>query len=464
MTALPRTIAGAALALRAGTVTSVELLSAATAQADRLDDKIGVYLHRRDGARRDAERADADFERGVDRGPLQGIPIGVKDVVATADEPTTAQSLVLDPAWGAGVDAPVVARLRAAGAVITGKTTTMEFAAGCPDPEKPFPVPRNPWDPARWAGGSSSGSASGVATRCFLGAVGTDTLGSVRGPAAFSGVSGIKPTFGRVPKSMVVPLSWSLDHVGPLAPSAHDCAVLLQVMAGHDPSDPRSCDVPVPDYASALDGVVDGLRIGVERDHHTRVAGADPSAVARFEAAVEVLETAGAKTVDVSLPLLDELKAACAVVALCEALTYHRRDLQRRWLDYGADTRFLLGAGALFSGADLVQAHRVIETARRHVGDVLASVDALVMPTAATGAPAVDGLSFPVLMSLPIFTGIWDGLGHPVMSVPVGFTDDGLPVGMQIASARWDEATVLRVGDAYQRATDWHLQLPPMAR
>ena len=458
----PETIADAAARLRAGAVTSVELTRAAMARADAVDKDLGVYLHRRDDdALADAERADADFADGVDRGPLQGIPLGVKDVVATRDEPTTAQSLVLDPSWGHGVDAPVVARLRAAGAVLTGKTTTMEFAAGCPDAEKPFPVPRNPWDPEKWAGGSSSGTASGVATGCFLGGVGTDTLGSVRGPAAFCGVSGIKPTFGRVPKSGVVPLAWSFDHVGPLARSARDCALLLQVMAGHDAHDPTSVDAPVPDYTAALDGSVDGLRVGVERDHHTRLDGVDPASVERFEAAVAVLEATGATTTEVSIPDFDALKTASAVVALSEAFTYHRRNLQERWTDYGRDTRLILGAGALFSAADLRQAQRVIATARRRVDALLESVDVIVTPTAGTGAPFVDGLAFPILLSLPIFTVVWDGLGHPALTVPMGFTDAGLPLGLQIVGRHWDEATVLRVGDAYQRDTDWHLRVAP---
>ena len=226
MSDVPDTLAGAAAALRAGTVSSVELTLASIERADRFDEQLGTYVCRADGpALEAAKQADAELEAGRDRGPLHGIPVGIKDIVATAGLPTTAQSLVLDRRWGERGDAVVVARLRAAGAVITGKTTTMEFAIGLPDPTKPFPLPRNPWAPDRWAGGSSSGTANGVAAGIFWAGIGTDTGGSIRMPSALCGITGLKPTFGRVPKSGVVPLSWSFDHVGPMARTARDCAL-----------------------------------------------------------------------------------------------------------------------------------------------------------------------------------------------------------------------------------------------
>src|SRR5882757_9881193 len=244
MSELPLTLTEAAAALRAGTTTSRRLDELALATADA---------------------ADAELAAGVDRGPLQGIPFGVKDILAMAEGPTTAQSDVLDPAWGAGRDAPVVARLKAAGAVLTGKTSTMEFAIGMPDGSKDFPVPRNPWNPATWPGGSSSGTGAGVAAGMFYAGLGTDTGGSIRIPAAFCGITGLMPTFGRVPKSGCVPLGYSLDHIGPMARSAEDCALMLQAMVGHDASDVTSLDVPVPDYLAALTGDLTGVRIGVDR-------------------------------------------------------------------------------------------------------------------------------------------------------------------------------------------------------
>jgi aspartyl-tRNA(Asn)/glutamyl-tRNA(Gln) amidotransferase subunit A len=460
----PLTISDAAAQLRSGTVTSVELTRFAIAQADRVDERLGVYTHRRDeDALADAARADEDFAQGIDHGPLQGIPLGLKDVFATKDAPTTAQSTAFDATWTEGVDAPVVARLRAAGAVFTGKNTTMEFVTGCPDPDKPFPVPRNPWDSSKWAGGSSSGTASGIATGCFLGGVGTDTAGSCRNPAAMCGVSGLKPTYGRVPKSQSVPLSWSFDHVGPLARTARDLALMLQTMAGYDDSDPRCADVPVADYTTALDGSLEGLRIGVEREHHTRVPGVDPTAVARFEAAVDVLEAGGAKVTEISIPFVDEVRSATAVAYFSEAFTYHRKNLRRRWLDYGKDARLILGSAALYTAADHVQAGRVIAAARRKADEMLASVDLIVTPTVGAGAPDVDGLSFLTLFTLPIFTPIWNALRNPVVNVPIGFTEIGLPLGMQVIGRHWDESTVLRAADAYQQRTDWHLRTPPIA-
>jgi aspartyl-tRNA(Asn)/glutamyl-tRNA(Gln) amidotransferase subunit A len=210
MSEIPLSITEAAAKLRDGSLTSVELTSAVLARADAYDGEVGSYLARFDEqALAAAATADSDLAKGVDRGPLQGIPLGVKDIIAAADGPTTANSLVLDPAWGAGKDAPVVSRLKSAGAVITGKLTTMEFAIGSPDPTKPFPLPRNPWDTKTWPGGSSSGTGSGVAAGFILGGLGTDTGGSIRIPAAFCGVSGLMPTFGRVPKSGCTPLGYS---------------------------------------------------------------------------------------------------------------------------------------------------------------------------------------------------------------------------------------------------------------
>jgi aspartyl-tRNA(Asn)/glutamyl-tRNA(Gln) amidotransferase subunit A len=360
------------------------------------------------------------------------------------------------------VDATAVARLRQAGAIVMGKTTTMEFAAGCPDPTKPFPIPRNPWNQDRWAGGSSSGTASGVASGCFLGGVGSDTLGSIRGPAAFCGITGIKPTFGRVSATHSVPLVPSFDHVGPLARTARDCALLLQAMAGHDPQDPHSVAQPVPDFSAALDGDITGLRIGVERAHHLEAPGIDPSAVVVFEDAIRVLEKAGAVVTEVAVSRYDDLKNACIVVALREAFVTQRENLRRSWADYGRETRLLLAAGALFTEADAEHAHRVIERCRREVDLILGDVDLLAMPTMGVGALPLEGLSFLTLMMAPAFTQVWDGLRHPVASVPIGFTDDGMPLGMQLAGRFWDESTVLRAADAYQQHTDWHTRLPPL--
>jgi aspartyl-tRNA(Asn)/glutamyl-tRNA(Gln) amidotransferase subunit A len=464
MTDLPLTITDAAVALRAGTLSSVELTQTMFARADRLDATLGVYLKRMDeSALQEATQADADFAAGVDRGPLQGIPLGIKDIIATDNAPTTAQSLVLDPAWGDQGDAPVVARLRAAGAVITGKTSTMEFATGLPDPAKPFPMPRNPWNTDHWPGGSSSGTGAGVAAGLFLGGLGTDTGGSIRGPAAYCAISGLKPTFGRVPKSGCVPLGFSLDHIGPMARSARDCAAMLQVLAGYDASDPTCKNVPVPDYLVTMLGEVTGMKIAVEREHHTRVAGILPEAVDVFERAVSVLEDAGASIVEVTIPHYDEITFAGRVCSRCEGAAYHLVDMQNRWSDYGIHTRDAVASAVMYSAADVVQAQRVRQYGKAVLRELMRPFDVLITLSRGTGAPTVDGLTFESYAKSPSFTSIWNALGLPALCIPMGFTSTGLPLSLQIVGKPFDEATVLRVGDAFQQLTDWHLRVPPIA-
>lgn len=458
----PLTLTDAAAALRAGTVTSVGLYEQTRRRADALDEELGVYLHRFDGQAREwAERADADFAAGVDRGPLQGIPVGVKDLLAMAEGPTTAQSLVLDPEWGANRDAIVVERLKEAGAVITGKLTAAEFGLGFPDAEKPFPTPRNPWDPERYAGGSSSGSGSGVAAGMILAALGTDAGGSIRIPAIFCGVSGLMPTFGRVPTAGSVPLGYSLDHIGPLARSARDCGAFLDVIAGDDRRDPYAVDLPAPDLLADADGSLTGVRIGVDRVNHFR-EGDDPAVAPAFDAALDVLRGLGAAVVEIEIPLYAETVIATSVTASCEALAYHMPDLRERWDDYFAGTRLLLGSGVLYSGADYVQAQRVRRAAQRGLAELLNDVDLIATPGATQGAISLEALAeggAGALLSA-VHTVYWDGVGNPALVVPMGFTADRLPLSLQLAARPFDEALLVRAGDAYQAVTDWHLQVP----
>jgi aspartyl-tRNA(Asn)/glutamyl-tRNA(Gln) amidotransferase subunit A len=463
---LPPSITEAADALRRGTVTAVELTEAALARADALDGELGVYLARFDErALASAARADADLAAGVDRGPLQGIPLGIKDIIAAAEGPTTAQSLVLDRAWGQGRDAPVVSRLRAAGAVITGKVSTMEFACGVPDTTKPFPLPRNPWDTSTWPGGSSSGTGVGVAAGMFLGGLGTDTGGSIRFPAACCGVSGLKPTYGRVPKSGCVPLGYTLDHIGPLARSAADCALILQAIAGYDPSDPTCVDIPVPDFSARQSGSLAGVSIGVDRVNHLP-RGADPALAGTLDDAVAALGGLGASIVEVALPFYREMVLVNLITTAAEAYAYHRNDLQQRWGDFFAGTRAMVIGGVLVDAADYVQAQRLRRVAQQALARLLKEVDVVIMPTAATGAFSYEAilgrpLDLPALFE-NMFTPYWDSQGNPVLAVPIGFTDGRLPLSMQIAGRPFEEALVVAVGDAYQQRTDWHLQLPPM--
>jgi aspartyl-tRNA(Asn)/glutamyl-tRNA(Gln) amidotransferase subunit A len=465
MTAIPLTVTEAAEQLRNGQVTSVELTTEMLARADTIDPKTGTYVARFDEyALAQAEAADKDFSNGIDHGPYQGIPIGIKDILAQKEGPTTANSLVLDRAWGEGKDAPVVARLKAAGAVITGKLTTMEFACGVADPTKPFPVPKNPWDLDTWPGGSSSGTGNGIAAGLFYAGIGTDTGGSIRIPAAFCGTSGLMPTFGRVPKSGCVPLGYSLDHIGPLARSARDCAAMLGIIAGYDPSDESCVNRPVDDYLDALTGDLHGMRIGVERAHHFP-DNADPALVGCFDKSIDALAKLGAEIVEVTLPYYDQTVAAAMVTSTCEALAYHMGDARTRWEDYFAATRQMLGYGAMSSAADFVQAQRVRRVVQGQVQTVFADVDVVVSPTAAIGAPTTESMTADGIFKLMglMFTTYWDATGNPALVVPMGFSEAGLPLSLQIAGRPFEEATILKVGDAFQSMTDWHLQLPPLA-
>ncbi|HWE70894.1 MAG TPA: amidase [Acidimicrobiales bacterium] len=464
---VPLSITEAAASLTDGSLTSTELTEAVLARADAYDSALGTFLVRfNDQAMEAAAHADKEMAKGVHRGPLHGIPLGIKDIIAAAEGPTTANSLVLDPAWAAGKDAPVVARLRSAGAVITGKVTTMEFACGSPDPTKPFPLPRNPWNTETWPGGSSSGTGSGVAAGFFLGGLGTDTGGSIRIPAAFCGITGLMPTFGRVPKSGCAPLGYSLDHIGPMARSAADCAAMLQVLAGYHASDPDCANLPVPDYSVGLGlDSLEGVRIGLDRVHHFPEGG-DPAVAPCFDAAVAVLEGLGATVVEVELPYFAEMLAADMVTMGAEALAYHLPDMRTRWEDYFMGTRRMVATGALISGADFVQAQRVRRVALQALGELFETVDIVATPTASKGATPYLDMEGGILDISEVFqyvhTPYWDSVGNPALVMPMGFTDDGLPLSLQLASPHFEEASLLTVGHAFQKVTDWHRQVPTM--
>jgi len=457
------TIADALEALRENKTTATELLQSAHAVADELDSELGIYLSRFDEqAMAAAAEADRIYAAGEPAGPLLGIPLGIKDIISTVEGETTAQSLVLDRAWGEGIgDAVVTARLRAAGGLITGKLTTMEYATGVPDPTKPFPVPRNPWNTEYWTGGSSSGTGNGVATGAVLGGLGTDTGGSIRIPAAFCGISGIKATFGRVPKSGCVPLGYSLDNIGPMARSARDCAIMLNVLAGYDASDACAVDEPVDDYVAGLSGDLSGTRIGLDR-----LTGAwserDPAIDAALDAVVEALTGLGATVVDVSLPLWSELSAATRITSRSEAFAYHAPDLQSRWSDYFAATRQGVGTAVAYSGADYVQAQRVRRVGQKAVAGLFETVDLVITPTSSVAGWTIDSLSTMAERFGAMHTGYWNAVGNPALVVPMGFNEIGLPLSVQIVGKPFDEVAVLRAGDAYQRVTDWHLAVPPV--
>lgn len=444
----PTTLATAAAAIRAGDTTSRALVQEALTVAERDDPTLGVFLARFDEtALAAADRADTDVAAGRPLGPLHGVPIGVKDLLATREAPITAQSLVVDPGWGAE-DAAVISQLRDTGAVIIGKTSMMELAYGTHDPAHPFPIPGNPWRPEAWPGGSSSGSAAGIAAGMMLGSVGTDTGGSIRVPAAMCGITGIKPTHGLVPVEGCLPLSWTQDHVGPLAATAEDCRILLRAMTGRSMPAPSGHDLT-------------GVRIGVDRLERITQGGQDPSVAPLLDDALAVLVERGARLVDVELPLYREVTDAGFLSVSAERMAYHRENLPHGWHDYGRNARLGMARAAHYSAADYVQAQRVRELGRRKVAELFADVDVIAGPMCSATTPLRTELdSFMGGWKQLVHAPYWDALGHPAMSVPMGFDTAGMPMGMQLIGPPFGDPALLHVAEAFQARTNWHRRRP----
>ncbi len=463
MGVLPRNIVEAGQQLRSGQLTCAELTEGLLARAEANQESLGAFVTiAREPALAAARALDAELANGVDRGPLHGIPIGVKDIIATLDAPTTANSRVLDRAWGDGIDAGVMVRLREAGAIMLGKLVLNEYAIGFPDPATGFPIPRNPWDTARFPGGSSSGTGVAVAAGLVLAGLGTDTGGSIRGPSSFCGISGIKQTFGLVSKAGCVPLGYSLDNIGPMAHTVRDCALMLQVMAGYDPHDECSVDLPVKDMLSGLDGSLAGLKLGVPRQYFFDVPELDPEVKATVLEAIREMEAAGATVVDVDIPHAALARNAQRVIMFAEAYAYHEPDLQSKPELYGKYTRQQIRQGSMYTAPDFVQANRVraLIKAEALASLVDADVDALITPTMIGTAPTYEGYDFESQLKVPTFMGIWNLTGMPALSVNCGFSSNNLPIGMQIVGKPFDEPTVFKIGDAYQQLTNWHEAVP----
>ena len=416
-----------------------------------------------------ARAAEADLMAGKITGPLHGVPWAPKDLYSTKGIRTTGGSKILAESVPSK-DATVVSRLSQAGAVVLGKLNMHEFAYGPEGLNAHYGDARNPWDGSahRIAGGSSSGSGVAVAARLAPGSLGSDTGGSIRIPASLCGITGLKPTYGRVSRAGVLPLSWSMDHVGPMARTARDCALILGAIAGYDPDDPTTSVLPVPDYAAALGGEVKGLRVGLLRAHFTDVA--TPEVRAAVEVAARRLEQAGAVVDEVNLTQIDHVAAASSAIVASEAVAYHAGWMRTRAQDYQPDVRERLRIGAFVSGAHYVRAQQVRALVRREVDEALAKRDVLLAPATPIAAPVLgerdatlgDGPS-DVRSALIRLTRPINFSGHPACAAPCGFTAGGLPIGLQIVGRPFDEATVLRVIDAYQRLTDWHTRRPAVA-
>ena len=451
-------------------VSPLEVVRAYLDRVTALDGKLKSFITVcGDAALEAARAAEAELVAGRAVGPLHGVPYGPKDLYNTRGVRTTGGSKILADFVPAD-DATVVSRLRAAGAIVLGKLNMHEFAYGPEGLNAHYGDAVNPWDRGahRIAGGSSSGSAVAVAAALCPGALGSDTGGSIRIPAALCGISGIKPTYGRVSRAGVLPLAWSMDHVGPMTRTAADCALVLRAMAGYDPGDPTTSVLPVPDYNAALTGEIKGLRVGLLRPFF--IDGSAPDVVAAVESAARALEGLGAIVDEVRLESVWHVAAASFAIVASEALAYHAEWMRTRSADYQPDVRERLKMGAFVTGVQYVRAQQVRASVRAEVDGALARRDVLLAPTAPLAAPVlgqtealIGGTKTDVRSALIRLTRPFNFSGHPACSLPCGFTADGLPIGMQFVGRPFDEATVFRVADAYQRATDWHRRRPPLA-
>ncbi len=436
----------------------VEVARALLARIEKLDPALHAFVTLTpDRALADARAAEDALRRGDER-PLLGIPVGHKDIYLTKGIRTTGGSALFAD-WVPDSDSTVGRRWQDAGTVLLGKLITHEFAFGLQFPGHRFQPARNPWNLEHIPGGSSSGSGAALAAGLLHGATGSDTGGSIRGPAAFCGITGLKPTYGRVSRAGVMTLSWTLDHTGPMARTVEDCTYLLQAIAGHDAADPASSTRPVDDYVGALDGNVRGLRIGVPRNYFFE--DADTDNVRAFEDALGTLRKLGADVRDLQIPAFN-LSRSFMLIMLSEAFAYHEQDLRLHLELYGEMLRERLLTGALVTGPEYVQAQRVRMQICADVAEVMKTVDVLATPTTPKTAPTFKTMYDPELAfprtNMPPF----NLTGQPTLALPCGLSASGLPLSLQLSGRAFEEATVLRLGHAYQRATDWHTRRPPV--
>ncbi|MEU6079137.1 amidase [Streptomyces sp. NPDC047108] len=445
-------LAAAADAIHAGQLSPVELVDSVLDRIEQAEPQLHAYVTvSAEQARRSAREAADAAAVGRLRGPLHGIPMGLKDVIDVAGTATTASSRVRAD-HRAAADSSVAAGLRAAGAILVGKTHTHEFAYGLTTPQT-----HNAWRRGRVAGGSSGGSAVAVTAGTATFALGTDTGGSIRVPAALNGVVGLKPTYGLVPRHGVTSLSWSLDHVGPITRTVEDAALVLSALAGHDPRDPASVAVPATDYRPPADGDLSGVRVGVPRTYYFERV--DPEVETTVRRAIGRLASLGARLVDVEIPLTRYIQATQWGLMVPEATAYHENTLRTVPHLYGADVRTLLEAGELLSAGDYVRAQRSRTLMRREWARLLKEVDVIATPAVPVTAVRADeeSLSWPdgtvesvsdayVRLSSPA-----NITGTPSLTVPVGHDATGLPIGMQLLGRPFGEHALLRVGHAYEQ-------------
>lgn len=442
-------------ALRQGAITALDLTDSVLARLEATEPLLNAYITvTAELAREQASAADDAMRDGRDLGPLHGIPIGLKDLVDTAGIPTTGGGGFLRDRVPEA-DATVYRKLKEAGAVMPGKLNLHEFAFGTTSANPHYGPVCNPWDVTKSPGGSSGGSGASVAVGSSLGALGSDTGGSIRIPASLCGVTGLMGTYGRVSRRGVLPLSWTLDHVGPLTKTVEEAGLVLNAISGYDPSDPGSADVPVNDCNESIGEGVDGIRIGLPRK--MLWTGCDEDVIEHCEIAVDHLRSLGATVIEVELPLQTDRPRGLTIIA--EAAAYHAKWLRERRDEYG-DILERVEAGLSVSAVDYINDQRLRRKFIEETAAVLQEVDVLISPTCSRTAPLIeDGDPTAELARL---TAPYDVTGIPAISIPCGYDRKGMPIGLMIGGRHFDEATICRVAHAYEQSTDWVLQRPEL--
>lgn len=445
--------------IRSRQLSPMELTQAYLERISQLNTTLNVYLTvMSEEALTMAMVAEQQVMKGAGLGPLHGIPIALKDNCDVVGVRMTAGAKFLRDNVSSS-DSEVAARLRRAGAIILGKAHMHEWAIGATTRNPHFGPCRNPWDPSRVPGGSSGGSGAALAADMALATIGTDTGGSVRIPAALNGISGLRPTVGRVSIRGVIPVSWTFDTIGPMARRAEDVAHVLQAVAGYDPAEPTSIDVPVPDYFVNLRNGGNGLRIGLCSGYFQTEP--IPSVTHAVRNAARVLQQLGAQVDEVALPGAEDVIDRMSELILTDAAAYHQARRAERPQDFGQDVMTRLYRGAAVTGTQYALARQVQREWQRKIEDVFARYDLLLAPTCGIAAPIIEeSEGVETTQRLTRFTYPFNLAQIPVISIPCGFTEEQMPIGVQIAARHWHEALVLRVAWAYQQATDWHVRRP----
>ncbi len=459
------TLADATGLIRDRKLSPVELARAYLDRIERHDGAINSFITvTGETALERAKQAEREIQAGHYRGPMHGVPYALKDIVETKGIPTTAHSRVLRD-YVPAQDAVVEQKLAAAGGVLLGKLACLEFAHASPSVDQAWPQARNPWNTDHgFTGGSSTGSASAVAASLTPCAIGTDTGGSVRNPAALCGITGLMPTYGRVSRRGVIPYSFSLDHVGPMAWTARDCAIMLQSIAGYDEGDPGSLQTPVPDFVSPLDGKIAGMRIGLLRYMYEEDMTADDDILAAMRETVRRLESLGAVVTEVRARPLMDYHDCKLVIGVAEFYSVHEADFARRFHEYGADLQTKTFQGAFLGAADYLQAQRV----RRHLAQdmqrTIEPFDALLVASNVRPAPRIQPKtrSSTEYFQKPNITAVFNVTGNPAIAIPNGFSASGLPLSCMIVGKRFDEARILKIADALERETPWAARRPAL--